>query len=119
MDEIVGGYAVMRLGDGDRIVVPVDTGIRTGDTFRVAVRPERVQVGPRGSATPDGGSRLEGTIAELVYLGMYTQLHAETAAGRVVSHRLAGELLTPFEPGEPVVLWWDAEHSAALAGEIA
>jgi spermidine/putrescine transport system ATP-binding protein len=118
VDEIVGGYAVMRLGDGDRIVVSVDAGIHTGDTFRVAVRPERVQVGPRGSVTPDGGSRLEGTISELVYLGMYTQLHAETAAGRVVSHLLEGDLQTSFEPGAPVVLWWDAEHSAAIEGEI-
>src|SRR5712691_8698430 len=45
IDELVGGYAVMRLGEGDRIVVAVDAGTRTGDTFRVAVRPERVQVG--------------------------------------------------------------------------
>jgi spermidine/putrescine transport system ATP-binding protein len=118
VDEIVGDYAVMRLGEGDRIVVAVDAGIRTGDTFRVAVRPERVQVGARGSAPPDGGSRLEGTISELVYLGMYTQLYAETAAGRVVCHRLASDLLPSFEVGAPVVLWWDAEHAAALAGEI-
>jgi len=100
------------------VVVAVDAGTRTGDTFRVAVRPERVQVGGRGSPTPDGGSRLEGTIAELVYLGMYTQLHAETAAGRVVSHVLEGDLQPSFEAGAPVVLWWDAEHAAAIAGEI-
>ena len=112
--EIVGGYAVMRLGEGDRIVAPVAAGARTGDSFRVAVRPERVQVAQAGAVTADGGSRLDGTIAEVVYLGMYTQLHVDTRAGRVVSHRLASELLAPFEPGTAVVLSWEPEHASVL-----
>ena len=114
VDEIVGGYAVMRLGDGDRIVVAVDGNVRTGDSFRVAVRPEHVRVGQPGSVTPDGGSRLEGTISELVYLGMYTQLHVATAAGPVVSHRVASEVLAPFESGSRVVLSWDPERTSVL-----
>ena len=56
--------------------------------------------------------------SELVYLGMYTQLYVETAAGRVVSHLLEGDLLSSFEAGAPVVLWWDVEHSSAIAREI-
>src|SRR5437870_910527 len=75
VDELVGGYAVMRVGEGQRVVVAVGSGIRTGDSFRVSVRPERVQIGPAGSPAADGGSRLEGTVADLVYLGMYTQFH--------------------------------------------
>src|SRR5436190_20427850 len=31
VDELVGGYAVMRVGDDERVVVPVGTGIRAGD----------------------------------------------------------------------------------------
>src|SRR5213080_3140638 len=58
IDELVGGYAVARLGEGERVVVQVGEGRRAGETVRVAVRPERVQIGP----APDGGSRLEGTI---------------------------------------------------------
>ena len=75
----------MRLGEGERVVVPVGPGARAGDSFRVAVRPERVQIGPVDNPGSDGGSRLEGTIAEIVYLGMYTQFHVDTRAGRVVS----------------------------------
>src|SRR5881227_3776885 len=74
IDELVGGYAVARFGDDERVVVPVGAGRRTGEEVRVAVRPERVQIGP----ALDGGSRLEGTIAELVFLGMYTQFHVDT-----------------------------------------
>ncbi len=117
-DELVGGFAVMRLGGSDRIVVAVDAETHPGASFRVAVRPERVQIGPAGSSLHEGGSSLGGTIAEIVYLGMYTQFHVETPAGRVVSHRLAGESLTPLELQSRVLLSWEPEHTSVL-GEAA
>jgi spermidine/putrescine transport system ATP-binding protein len=110
IDELVGGYAVARFGENERVVVPVGAGRQAGETIRVAVRPERVQIGP----APDGGSRLEGTIAELVFLGMYTQLHVDTRAGRIVCHRLADESLAPLEPGSRVTLSWEPEQASLL-----
>ena len=115
VEELVGGYAVMRLGDSERIVVPVGADARTGDSLRIAVRPERVQIGPAdGSTSEHNGSRLVGTIAEIVYLGMYTQFHVSTGAGRVICHRLADESLDPLEPGSPVAVSWDADHASIL-----
>jgi spermidine/putrescine transport system ATP-binding protein len=108
IDELVGGYAVARFGEGERVVVPVDGSRRVGEEVRVAIRPERVQLGP----APDGGSRLEGTIAEIVFLGMYTQLHVDTPAGRIVCHRLADE---PLEAGSRVTLSWEPEQASLLA----
>jgi len=116
IDELVGDSAVMRLGEDERVVVPVGTGHRPGETVRVAVRPERVQIEAAGSPLLDGGSRLEGTIAEIVFLGMYTQFHVDTRAGALVSHRLADESLAPFEPGARVTLSWEPEQ-ASLLGE--
>ncbi len=113
--ELVGGYALMRLGEGERVVVPVDAGVRSGDSIRVAVRPERVQIGPVDGPASDRGSRLEGTIAEIIYLGMYTQFHVETRAGRVVCHRLADESLAALAQGSRVAVSWDAEHASVLA----
>jgi spermidine/putrescine transport system ATP-binding protein len=110
--EVVGSYAVTRLGDGERLVVPVASGVRPGDSLRIAVRPERVQLG----VETDGGSRLEGTVAEIVYLGMYTQFHVDTAAGRVVCHRLADESVASLQPGARVLLSWEPEHSSVLGG---
>src|ERR687886_1599980 len=107
VDELVGGYAVARFGEDERVVVPVDGRRRVGEQLRVAVRPERVQLGP----APDGGARLEGTIAEVVFLGMYTQLHVDTRAGRVVCHRLADESLARLQPGERVTLSWEPEQA--------
>ena len=91
IDELVGAYAVMRFGEDERVVVSVGSDYRAGDAVRVAVRPERVQIGSIDNPVREGGSWLEGTIAEIVYLGMYIQFHVETRAGRVVSHRLADE----------------------------
>src|SRR5436190_22038906 len=114
IDELVGENAVMRLGENQRIVVPVGAAHRPGETLRVAVRPERVQIGTPGVALSNGGSRLEGTIAELVFLGMYTQFHVDTGAGRLVCHRLADESLATLEPGSRVTLSWEPEQASLL-----
>jgi spermidine/putrescine transport system ATP-binding protein len=119
VEELVGGYALMRLGETERIVAPVGSQARVGDKLRIAVRPERVQISRVDDPAHEGGSRLVGTITEVVYLGMYTQFHVATEAGRVVSHRLADELLTPFAPGAHVEVAWDADHASILGSPTA
>ena len=109
--ELVGAYAVMRLGEQDRLVAPVEAGLRTGDTMRVAVRPERVQIESAGAAASDAGSRLAGVISEIVFLGMYTQFHVDTSVGRLVAHRLADEPLGSLEPNSRVTLSWEPDQT--------
>src|SRR5438552_1803103 len=72
-------------------------------------------LGALDAAPQDGGSRLEGTIAEAVYLGMYTQFHVETAAGRLICHRLADESLAPLAAGSKVTLGWEPDDASVLA----
>ena len=81
-----------------------------GDAARVAVRPEHVRIG----AEESDGSRLGGTVANVVYLGMVTQFHVDTPAGRVVSHRLADDGRDLAE-GDRVTLAWRPEHATVLA----
>jgi len=115
VDEVADGLAVMRLENGDRLVVPVGGGTPAGSRLRVAVRPERVRIEPANGLAPEGGSRVEGTIAELVYLGGLTHFHVDTgAAGRVVSHRMDDEVASSLEPGKRVMLTWPAEHAYVL-----
>jgi spermidine/putrescine transport system ATP-binding protein len=111
VDELIGDSAVMRLGERGRLVVPLDGGHSPGEMLRVAVRPERIQI---GTTAAHGGSQLEGTVAEIVFLGMYTQFHVDTAAGRFVAHRLADEQLAPFQAGSPVALSWEPEQASLL-----
>jgi spermidine/putrescine transport system ATP-binding protein len=116
VDEVVGGYGVARLGEQDRVVVPVEAGTSAGSELRVAVRPEHVRLGAGGG---ENGSRLGGTIADIVYLGMYTQFHVDTRAGRVVSHRLADEAVEELAAGSAVELAWDADDSYVLSEPLA
>jgi spermidine/putrescine transport system ATP-binding protein len=110
VDEVVGGYGIARVGEQDRVVVPVEPGTTAGTELRVAVRPEHVQLEGGG----DRGSRLHGTITDIVYLGMYTQLHVYTAAGRIVCHRLADRSLEGLERDRAIELTWDADDSYVL-----
>jgi spermidine/putrescine transport system ATP-binding protein len=114
VDELVGGFAVMRLGETERLVIPVHDTVQPGDSIRIAVRPERVQI---GATTSDGGSRLEGTIEEIIYLGMYIQFHVQTRIGRVTSYRLADESLAPLEEGAKVTLWFEPDQTSVLGLE--
>ena len=113
-DELVGSFAMMRVGEGERLVVPVDGGVKPGESLRIAVRPEQVHIALPGTREPNGGSRLTGTLAEIVYLGMYTQFHVETPVGRVVAHRLADAELPHLEQGARVAVSWDSEDAALL-----
>jgi ABC-type Fe3+/spermidine/putrescine transport system ATPase subunit len=115
VDELVGSFAVMRVADRERVVVAVDDGVRAGDSLRVAVRPEQVQIAPAGDPELNQGSRLTGAVTEVVYLGMYTQFHVETRAGRVVCHRLADEPLAQLLVGAPVTVSWQPEQTSVLA----
>ena len=96
------------------MVVPVGSTVRVGRR-RPHCRSSRARTnGAVERSVPDGGSRLDGTIAEIVYLGMYTQFHIDTRLGRVVCHRLADESLDAFETGSSVALTWESEHAALL-----
>jgi spermidine/putrescine transport system ATP-binding protein len=107
IDELVGGCCVSRFADNGRVVANAGSEHGVGDTVRIGVRPEHVQLAPPEVAPTGDGSRLTGTIAELVYLGMYTQFHVDTPAGRIVSHRLAGS----GEIGTPVAVTFATEHA--------
>jgi spermidine/putrescine transport system ATP-binding protein len=114
VDELVGEHAVMRLDDGGRVVAGLGADCHVGETVRVAVRPERVRIAATGTAPQNGGSHVDGTVAEVVFLGMYTQFHVDTRVGRLVSHRLADELDTSYETGSAVTLSWEPEQATPL-----
>src|SRR5437764_3123568 len=62
--EVVGGYAVARVGEAGRVVVPVDGAVAAGSPLRVAVRPAWVRIEGARRAAADGGSRPGGAGAQ-------------------------------------------------------
>lgn len=116
IDEIERDVAVMRVSDDERIQVATASGF-PGDRLKVAVRPERIRIHALGASAPEGGSRIEGTIAQVVYLGTLTQFHVDISTGaRVTCHRLNDEAIATLEAGDRVVLTWDPEQGSVLGG---
>ena len=119
VDEVAGEDLVMRVNERDRIVVPVgptgtDAGI--GSSLLVAVRPERVELSA-GDVSANGGSRLSGRVAQVVYLGTLTQFHIDTPIGkRLIVHRLSDDRSSSVQQGDEVVLTWTRDDAAVLGG---
>jgi spermidine/putrescine transport system ATP-binding protein len=106
-----GTDGVARVSDRERIVVP---GAVAGGEMLVAVRPERIQIHP-GDSAAENGSRLLGTVAQIVYLGTLTQFHVDTSIGeRLVVHRLSDEPAALIRQGSQVTLTWDRDDAAVL-----
>jgi spermidine/putrescine transport system ATP-binding protein len=113
VDEVTDGQAVAHVSPKERLIVPA-AGRSRGETLKVAVRPERVRIDAAERPAPDGGTRLEGVLADVVYLGSLTQFHVDTKLGRVVSFRMNDEGGLPLEAGRNVVLTWPAEYGSVL-----
>jgi spermidine/putrescine transport system ATP-binding protein len=115
VDEVADGRLVSRVSANERLIVSAANGHRQGDSLKLAVRPERVRVDPADRPAPEDGSRLEGVVAEVVYLGSLTQFHVDTKLGRVVSYRMNDEVQPGVESGRDVVLTWPVHGSSVLA----
>jgi spermidine/putrescine transport system ATP-binding protein len=118
IDEVRDQAAMMRLDDGQRIEVPVTTGTVVGGRVTAAVRPERVRVGPPAALDNGTGSRVQGQVALVIYLGTLTQIHVDTVLGtRLIAHRLSNESAGDLHEGEKVVAAWDRDDASVL-GEV-
>jgi spermidine/putrescine transport system ATP-binding protein len=116
VDALEGELAVMHVSDGERLVVLSSADSVHGGTAKIAVRPERIRIAAVGDSAPLGGSRVTGTIAEIVFLGPVTQFHVDTRAGRIVSYRMDDDTAARLREQSAVVLTWAPEHAAVLAG---
>jgi spermidine/putrescine transport system ATP-binding protein len=110
-DRRENGYAVMQLGEGERILAPLANGAEE-DAVVMTVRPEKVKFADVG----DPQSRVSATITDVIYVGSMTQYVVELPTGdRLVVHRLNDEARgRPVAVGDRVMLHWAAEHSFVI-----
>ncbi len=108
------GYCRIKLGE---FALKVGRGATTvsGDV-RVVIRPERVQLEPRGGVeAPE--NRIPGQIARTVYLGNATQFVVELASGQHVqalTQNVGDDL--PFAPGDHVNVHLPVDALRVLTG---
>ncbi len=94
--ELTGGTVVRAPAAGN--------GPGVGDSVRVLVRPEDVDVVAPGGEAP-GRDGLPGKVGEVIYLGEMTRVVVETDEGLLVA-RLGGRRGAELAPGDPVVASW-------------
>jgi len=107
-----GDRAVIELGPGERIIVPVpDRVVSEGTRLELTVRPEKIDL---ATAQPAGeGCALRGTVTEVVYLGTSTNFSVSTTAGSdmVVFQQNSASAASVAARGDNVWLSWQPEHS--------
>jgi spermidine/putrescine transport system ATP-binding protein len=115
VSSIEGDRAVLTINERDHVTAPAaGHDLATGTIALIAVRPERIAI-TRGAANSDGGSRLSGTVAQVVYLGTLTQFHVDTPLGRrFVVHQLSTEGSDAIDAGDDVTLTWPVEDTSIL-----
>jgi spermidine/putrescine transport system ATP-binding protein len=106
---------------GDRVLVaaPPDRPVRIGDPLAFTVRPEKLRVVPIDERVADGMCTAVGTVVDVVYQGVSTQLVVRTDQGTtLVAFRQNSERVSDAgTPGTRARLVWDPEFNVVLTEE--
>jgi spermidine/putrescine transport system ATP-binding protein len=126
---IIEAAVVERAGDlirveaapGDRLLVAAPPGLAVspGDKVAFTVRPEKLRVVPEGEPVAESLCTVGGTVVDVVYQGVSTQLVVRTDAGTtLVAFRQNSERVSDAGvPGTRTRLVWDPEFNVVLTDE--
>ncbi len=106
---------------GDRVLVlpPPDRALRNGDKLAFTVRPEKLRVVPIDEPVAEGLCSAAGTVADVVYQGVSTQLVVRTDDGStLVAFRQNSERVSDAgEPGTRARLVWNPQFNVVFTDE--
>ena len=106
---------------GDRVLVPPPPGraMRDGDRIAFTVRPEKLRVVPVDEPVAGDMCTAVGTVVDVVYQGVSTQLVVRTDQGTtLVAFRQNSERVSDAgTPGSRARLVWDPEFNVVLTEE--
>ena len=93
----------------------------TNDVVSVAIRPEKIRMSRRASASDAGApqaiNRLEGTIAEISYLGGLTSYRIRLDSGAVIRASMANTArldMDAYHASQRVVAWFTSDDCVVL-----
>jgi spermidine/putrescine transport system ATP-binding protein len=116
-----GNFLQVEAAPGDRLLVPTpsERAISPGDQLSFTVRPEKLRVVPEADVVPEQLCTVAGTVVDVVYQGVSTQLVVRTDAGTtLVVFRQNNERVSDAGvPGTRTRIAWDPEFNVVLADE--
>ena len=117
----VGDLLQVESAPGDRLLVvpPPGVSIRGGERVAFTVRPEKLRIAGEHEGVPDRYCTVVGTVDDVVYQGVSTQLVVRTDAGAtLVAFRQNNERVSDAGgPGNRVRLVWDPELNVVLGAD--
>lgn len=116
VDERSAGSYRMTVAADQRVTFSDAGGRELGNSFRIAVRPERVRLSLDGTVT-ESQSRLTGTIVDIAYVGATTNYRLETALGIITSQHLSESGNESLSVGSRVIASW-APEAAFLVEDV-
>ncbi|MDQ1480395.1 MAG: spermidine/putrescine transport system ATP-binding protein [Actinomycetota bacterium] len=119
----VGEFLEVASAPGDRLLVPTPDGrsVSVGDKLAFTVRPEKLRVVTADDPVADQLCTVAGTVVDVVYQGVSTQLVVRTDAGiTLVAFRQNSERVSDAGvPGSRARLVWNPEFNVVLDDEPA
>ncbi len=116
-----GAWLQVAAPPGDRILLPAppERALRDGDKLAFTVRPEKLRVMPIDDPVADGLCSAAGTVVDVVYQGVSTQLVVRTDDGStLVAFRQNSERVSDAGvPGTRARLVWDPQFNVVFADE--
>jgi spermidine/putrescine transport system ATP-binding protein len=117
----VGEFLQVEAAPGDRLVVPAptDRSVSPGDRLSFTVRPEKLRVVAETEVVADNFCTVSGTVVDVVYQGVSTQLVIRTDTGTtlVVFRQNSERVSDAGVPGTRARIVWDPEFNVVLANE--
>jgi spermidine/putrescine transport system ATP-binding protein len=110
-----GGWGQVELANGVRIRIPIEQDRRDGESVRVGVRPEKIQVIPVGAEPPPTQNVVPATLRSAVFAGVSFQYFFQTSEGREMTafdRNSTGGAVA--KPGDAVRLAWAPQHTFVI-----
>jgi spermidine/putrescine transport system ATP-binding protein len=117
----VGEFLQIEAAPGDRLLVPApaNRSVSPGDMLAFTVRPEKLRVVPDSETVAEKLCTIGGTVVDVVYQGVSTQLVVRTDDDTtlVVFRQNSERVSEAGVPGTRTRLAWDPEFNVVLVGE--
>ncbi len=108
---------IVGLGTGIQVLARATSGLKTGQSVTVAVRPEKISL--HAAPSTNNGTSVPATVEETIYIGTDTRYRVRVAERHRVVARIqnVGSSLAearPFQRGEQVYLSWAIDSAMVL-----